>query len=178
MTSNPSAASNSLAMSESIEEHRKKLRALIGQKIQDQIEAEDILQDVFEEYVEAMDIGEIIETLGAWLTRVAQNKIIDRFRRTKTQKNYLLENSSTDGTANNPTPEDELMQSFLRGEIIAALDALPENQRSVFIQHEIEGKSFEDISQETGVSINTLLARKRYAIQFLREHLKEIYNEI
>jgi len=179
MSSNTKVAAQDVALGDAIENHREKLRALIGRKIRDQVEAEDILQDVFEEYIEATDLGEVIETLGAWLVRVAQNKIIDRFRRKKTQQDYLLENPPSDeATASSGGPDDELMRTFLREEIIEALSMLPENQRTVFIQHELEGKSFDKIAEETGVGINTLLARKRYAIQFLRGHLKEIYDEL
>lgn len=178
MSSNTKAALNDSALSDSIENHREKLRAMIGRKIRNQVETEDILQDVFEEYAEASDLGEVIETLGAWLVRVAQNKIIDRFRRRKTEQDYLIANPVVDEIDEGLDPEDEVMRTFLREEITEALSMLPENQRSVFIQHELEGKSFENIAQETGVNINTLLARKRYAIQFLREHLKEIYDEL
>jgi RNA polymerase sigma factor (sigma-70 family) len=178
MSSNTKVALKDSELSDAIENHREKLRALIGRKIRDQVEAEDILQDVFEEYVEATDLGEVIETLGAWLVRVAQNKIIDRFRRKKTQQDYFLENPMEGEAITSSDPEDEMMRAFLREEIVEALSMLPENQRTVFVQHELEGKSFEEIAAETGVNINTLLARKRYAIQFLREHLKEIYDEL
>lgn len=178
MSSNSKTALNDSIVMESIEDHREKLRSLIGRKIRDQVETEDILQDVFEEYAEASDLGQVFETLGAWLVRVAQNKIIDRFRRKKTEQDYLIENPPPSEMDESFSPEDELMRNFLREEITDALSMLPENQRFVFIQHELEGKSFEEIAKETGVNINTLLARKRYAIQFLREHLKEIYDEL
>ena len=178
MSSNSKVAPKDLAISDAIETHKEKLRALIGRKIRDQVEAEDVLQDVFEEYVEATDLGEAIETLGAWLVRVAQNKIIDRFRKKKTQQDYWLENPPPEDRDDGPGPDDEFMRTFLRDELIEALSMLPESQRFVFVQHELEGKSFEEIAAETGININTLLARKRYAIQFLREHLREIYDEL
>lgn len=168
-----------VVLNDDIENHREKLRAFIGRKIRDQFEAEDIVQDVFEEYVEATDLGEVIETVSAWLVRVAQNKIIDRFRKKKTQQNYLRDNFQNEEALDlGHAPDDELMRTFLRDELIEALSMLPENQRAVFVQHELEGKSFEQIAEETKLSINTLLARKRYAILFLRERLKEIYDEL
>lgn len=152
------------------------LRYYIRQRVNDAAETEDVLQDVYEEYVQATDLGVVIESVGGWLTKVAQNKILDRFRKKKSQQNYLktqeLEQTSS------VSPEDEWTASWIREAILAALEKLPSEQRDVFVWHELEGKSFEEISAETGVNINTLLARKRYAVQFLREELKEIYDEL
>ncbi len=164
-----------------VETHRGRLLSVIGGKIRDQVEAEDVLQEVFEEYVESYDLGTAIESLGAWLVTVAQNKVLDRFRRRKTQTDHqemVIQQANGEEPASAERPDDEWSRQVLRDEILAALDQLPDEQYDVFVKHELEGKSFEDISQETGVSVNTLLSRKRYAILSLREFLKEVYDEL
>jgi RNA polymerase sigma factor (sigma-70 family) len=164
-----------------VETHRGRLLSVIGNKIRDQVEAEDVLQEVFEEYVESYDLGTAIESLGAWLVTVAQNKVLDRFRRKKTQnahRELVLQESEGLETISPERPDDDWSRSLLRDEILEALSQLPEEQYDVFVKHELEGKSFEDISAESGVSVNTLLSRKRYAILSLREFLKEVYDEL
>jgi RNA polymerase sigma factor (sigma-70 family) len=168
------------ALTALIESHRARLLSIIRNRIRDQVEAEDVLQDVFAEFVEAYDLGQAIEALGAWLVRVAQNKILDRFRRRKTQSEY---EASVRATANpeQPSvsrPDDEWMRAWLRAEIFNALEMLPKEQRDVFVMHELEGKTFAEMATETGVSLNTLMSRKRYAVRFLRNQLKEIYDEL
>lgn len=160
-----------------MEVHSGKLLAVIRKMVRDQVEAEDILQDVFTEYIETYDLSVAIETLGAWLVQTAKNKTIDRFRRKKTQKNYA-EALDTEEAFDSSTPEDEMKREWLRNEIDAALKLMPQSQREVFIQHELEGKSFEEIARDTGVSVSTLLSRKRYAVIFLKNQLKEIYDEL
>ena len=164
------------ALSEAMGDHRGKILAVIRRMVRDQAEAEDVLQDVFTEFLETYDLGHAIETLGAWLMRVAKNKTIDRLRRRKTRESssFLLE----PGVAESAGPEEESLRAWLREEILAALELLPERQRDVFLRHEIEGKSFEEIAKETGENINTLLSRKRQAVLFLRNHLKEVYDEL
>lgn len=167
-----------IELTEVVQGERTKLRKVIGKRVQDRAEAEDILQEVFEEFVEAYDLGQAFEALGAWLVRVAQNKILDRFRRQKTRADHrraTLE-ISEGVEASAATPEYERVRGWLRAEIVDALEQLPAEQRDVFVKHELEGKSFEEIARETGVSINTLLSRKRYAVRFLRNHLKEVYD--
>lgn len=161
-----------------MENHSGNLLAVIRKMIRDQVEAEDILQDVFTEFIETYDLGQAIGTLGGWLVQVAKNKTLDRFRRRKTQDEYLLVASRDQDAAENLDPEEESVRGWIREEIIEALQMLPQSQRDVFIMHELEGKSFEQIAQETGLSINTLLSQKRYAVIYLRNHLKEIYNEL
>jgi len=160
--------------------HRARLLSIIRKRIRDQVEAEDVLQDVFAEFVEAYDLGQAIEALGGWLVRVAQNKILDRFRRQKTQSNYRASVLATADTEQMSAsrPDDEWMRAWLRAEIVTALEMLPEEQRDVFVKHELEGKTFAEMAAETGVSVNTLLSRKRYAVRFLRNQLKEIYDEL
>jgi RNA polymerase sigma factor (sigma-70 family) len=163
------------ALAQVVKEHEGPLRALIRSRVKDQTEAQDVLQDVFEEYIGAYDLGVAVETLGAWLVRVAQNKIIDRFRRQRSREAKPLES----GEAKDPaTPESEALRAVLRREIADALELLPPEQLWVFVGHELEGKSFQQLVEESGMNVNTLLARKRYAVQFLREYLKEVYDEL
>lgn len=156
--------------------HRPQLLAVIRRIVRDQAEAEDILQDVFEEYIETYDLGKAIETVGAWLIQVAKNKTLDRWRRNKTVEKHVDEEIVSKNHGVNPSSAEDAQTFEMRDEILEALSLLPEDQRDVFIGHELEGKSFEEISQETGIGINTLLSKKRYAILFLRNYLKEIYD--
>lgn len=160
-----------------LESNKTRLLNFIKHNIRDQVEAEDILQEVFAELVESYDIGLAIDSISAWMGRIAKNKVIDRFRHSKIKSDYkLLVEQSSRSEANNS--ENDWMKNWLQTEITEALLLLPEEQREVFIQHELEGKSFEEISAKTGINTNTLLSRKRYAIAALREHLKEIYDEL
>lgn len=169
------------ALSSAVEDHGEKLFSIIAKRLRDQAEAQDVFQEVFEEYAESYDLGTAIDSLGAWLVRVAQNKIVDRFRRRRTENEHrkatLEDEEMTELVASPASPEEERVRSWLREEILDALETLPEEQFEVFVMHELEGKSFEEISRETGVGINTLLSRKRYAIQSLRDQLKEVYDE-
>ena len=155
-------------------EYRRPLLDWISRKVRDEEEAEDVAQEVIEDFLETYEVGTVIEQVSAWLYRVAQNKIIDRFRKKKHETAYQ------DSLRLEPEPEaeEEWARSWLREELAEAIALLPEEQRHVFLMHEIEGKSFEEIAKETGISVNTLLSRKRYAILFLREHLKEVYDEL
>jgi RNA polymerase sigma factor (sigma-70 family) len=157
-------------------EQRGKVLSVIKRMLPNQAEAEEVMQDVFAEFVEAYDVGTAFEVAGAWLVKVAKNKVLDRFRRKKIQDEYQSQIEAEGEKV--VQPEQDKLQNLLREEIIEAIESLPEEQKEVFVQHELEGKSFEEISQETGVAINTLLSRKRYAILSLREYLKELYDEI
>src|SRR5262245_6678712 len=163
-----------------MESHQSRLLAMIRRRMNDEIEAEDVLSDVFLEFLEAYDLGQVIENLGAWLVKVAKNKIFDRFRRRRTQEAYQASRLPMvkDERASVRGPAEEWTRAWIREEIANALELLPKEQRDVFVWHELEGKSFEKIAVETGVSVNTLLSRKRYAVIFLRNHLKEIYDEL
>jgi RNA polymerase sigma factor (sigma-70 family) len=161
-------------LSSAVEENQTRLRSFVGSRIQDRIEAEDIVQDTFAEFFESYDLNVAIEKLGSWLFRVAQNKIVDRFRKRKTEDNYAKSFFEELPATN---PERDLSNTFLRESILAALELLSKEQRDVFVMNELEGKSFEQISKETGVNLNTLLARKRCATGFLREYLKEVFDE-
>lgn len=180
MSSSTKTAARDREISAAIETHKGRLRNFIAKRIGDQLEAEDVYQDVFEEFVEAYDVGTVFESLGSWLVNVAQNKIFDRFRRKRTQSEHreLVLATSEELDPESASPDEEWSRILIRDSIGEALALLPEEQRDVFVKHELEGKTFEEISAESGVSVNTLLARKRYAVLFLRDYLKEIYDEL
>lgn len=181
----PMIAEQDQQISEVVQKEKARLRNFIRRRVADARDAEDILQDVFYELVQAYRAAETIEQAGAWLFRVARNKITDLFRRKRTSaledKGDGAEGESLSWEELLPSadrdPEDVLMQSTLAEELETALAELPEEQQRVFIAHEIEGRSFKDLAQETGESINTLLSRKRYAVLHLRRRLQTIHEE-
>ena len=170
-------------ITETISRERARLGDFIRRRVADPGEAEDILQDVFFEFVEAYRLPEPIEQIGAWLFRVARNRIIDRFRKKKEE--LLPQTTDADDDewlglalpSPESGPEAAYARSVLLAEITSALDELPKAQRDVFIAHELEGRSFKDLAAESGVAVNTLLARKRYAVLHLRARLQTIYDE-
>jgi RNA polymerase sigma factor (sigma-70 family) len=171
-------------IAETVTRERGRLGNFIRRRVPDASEAEDILQDVFYEFVEAYRLPESIEQVGSWLFRVARNRIIDRFRKRKEEQ--LPEVFGEDGEgiwldevlpSADAGPEAAFARSVLLEELYAALDELPEVQRAVFIAHELDGRSFKELAEESGVRVNTLLARKRYAVLYLRAKLKDIYDE-
>jgi RNA polymerase sigma factor (sigma-70 family) len=168
-------------ISEVIQQERRRLLHFIRKRVDDEGDAEDILQDVFYELTEAYRLMKPIEQVGAWLYRVARNRIIDRFRKRKPTAEVLNEEGaprledllpSPDGG-----PEALYARSVLLDELDAALEELPEEQRDVFVAHEMDGRSFKQLAEETGLSVNTLLSRKHYAILHLRRRLEAIYEE-
>jgi RNA polymerase sigma factor (sigma-70 family) len=174
-------------ISEAIAREQVRLRRFIRQRVPDAGDAEDVLQEVFYELVDAYRLMKPVEQVGAWLFRVARNRIIDLFRRNSPS---VLGNDSMlaaeDGEAQrwedllpspDAGPEAAYARSVLLEELDAALDELPEEQRDVFVAHEIEGRSFRELSEATGVSVNTLLSRKRYAVLQLRHRLQALYEE-
>jgi RNA polymerase sigma factor (sigma-70 family) len=174
-------------LSETIAREQARLRQFIRKRVADDGDAEDILQEVFYELLAAYRLMKPVEQVGAWLFRVARNRIIDLFR---SRRPAVLGNDSMAGTEENterqwedwlPSPEAGPEAAYARAvlleELDAALDELPEEQREVFVAHEIEGQSFKEISQLTGISVNTLLSRKRYAVLQLRRRLRAIYDE-
>lgn len=167
------------AISDAFTRHGRKLLSLIRGRIRDRVEAEDIAQEVFTDFVEAYDLEIAIESLGAWLFTAARNKITDRFRRSQHASDYrdrALDESR--GETLSAIRPDEVWESVvLREKISEAMDNLPPEQLSVFVKHELEGKSYEEISAETGTSVNTLLSRKRYSVTSLRKQLKEVFDE-
>jgi RNA polymerase sigma factor (sigma-70 family) len=174
-------------ISEAIEREQPRLRNFIRRRVVDPRDAEDILQEVFYELIEAYRTMKPIEQVGAWLFRVARNRIIDLFRKKKPEslagKPATMEKSgdtlSWEDLLPSPdaSPEAAYARNVLLEELEDALDELPEEQRDVFVAHEIEGRSFKELAAETGVSMNTLLARKRYAVRHLRRRLQAIYDE-
>ncbi|MDP4221452.1 MAG: sigma-70 family RNA polymerase sigma factor [Bacteroidota bacterium] len=161
---------------------KDKLLRFIRSRVRDSEEAEDILQDVFYQFVEATDPEEPIAQVSSWLFTVARNKITDWYRKKKPQSfsRFDADDSSENGIDEladefSVSPEEYVEQKLFREAMAKALDELPEAQRDVFIMHEIEGIPFEEIARITGAPINTLLSRKRYAVKFLRERL-EIFN--
>jgi len=171
---------------DTIRREQPRLRSFIRQRVADDQDVEDILQEVFSELVEASRLVKPIEEVGRWLVRVARNRIIDRFRK-KQLATVSLETSAVEGEefvrwedflpSADVGPEAAYARRILLDELAAALDELPEEQREVFLAHEVDGRSFKELAAETGVSINTLLSRKHYAVTYLRARLQAIYSE-
>jgi RNA polymerase sigma factor (sigma-70 family) len=173
-------------IAQAIEKDGSRLRSYIRRRVIDQDSTEDILQEVFSELIEAYRLLKPIEQVSAWLFRVAKNRIIDSFRKRKLVSLNEAPYGDDDDTAVSledllPSPENSPEAAFARGVLLDELDEalaeLPEEQRTVFIAHEFEGYTFKKLAAETGVSVNTLLSRKRYAVLHLRQRLKSIYNE-
>jgi RNA polymerase sigma factor (sigma-70 family) len=173
-------------ISEAIERERPRLRNFIRRRVPDQSDAEDILQEVFSELVEAYRMMKPLEQVTAWLFRVARNRITDLFRSKKREASTEPAVTTEDGEtlqwedllpAPDAGPESAYARSVLLEEMDAALDELPEEQREVFVAHELLGYSFKELAEQTGVSVNTLLSRKHYAVLHLRERLQSIYDD-
>ncbi|HVN77290.1 MAG TPA: RNA polymerase sigma factor [Thermoanaerobaculaceae bacterium] len=176
-----------LRISEIIAEERSRLRNFIRRRVPNEADAEDLLQDVFYEVVEAYRLTEPVQRWGAWMFTVARNRVTDFFRRRR------LEPSASEPVAVSeegdelhledvlPSPDAGPAEVYARGvllrELEEALGELPEEQREVFIAHEIEGASFKEIAARTGVNVNTLLSRKHYAVLHLRRRLRAIHDE-
>jgi RNA polymerase sigma factor (sigma-70 family) len=174
-------------ITEVIARERKRLGSFIRRRVPDPGDAEDILQDVFSELVMASRMVQPIEQVGAWLFRVARNRIIDRFRRRSAgpiEVSAAIEGEDELAAlaellpSPEAGPEARYARRLLVEELDAALEELPAEQREVFLAHELEGESFRQLAARTGVNINTLLSRKRYAVQHLRERLRQIYREL
>lgn len=172
-----------------IEKERKRLLDFIRKRVPTQEDAEDILQDVFYELVNTYRLMKPVEQMASWLFTVARNKITDRYRKKKPDslEGHFAIRSGDDGEmldisdflpGNVNSPETEMMRQAISEGLLAALEELPKEQREVFIMHEIEDKSFQEISKITGANVNTLLSRKRYAVLFLRERLQNLYNDL
>ena len=171
-------------ITEAVKQERPRLRNFIRRRVPDPRDAEDILQEVFSELVEANQLLMPIDHLTGWLFRVARNRITDLFRKKRPES--LSEAVGEDESltledllpSRDARPDALYARSVLLEEIEDALDELPEEQREVFVGHEIEGRSFKEMAAESGVSMNTLLSRKRYAVLHLRERLQSIYDEL
>jgi len=169
-----------------MERDRSRLRNYIRKHVLDREATEDILQEVFCELIEAYRLLKPIEQVSAWLFRVAKNRIVDRFRGRKLESLTAAEYGEGDDApmsledllpSPDSGPEAAYARSLLLDEIDEALEEMPEEQRFVFVAHEWEGYSFKELSAETGVSVNTLLSRKHYAVLHLRSRLQSIYEE-
>ena len=173
-------------ISEIVAKERSRLRNFIRRRVPDPSDAEDIVQEVFYELVEANRLLMPIEHVTGWLFRVARNRIIDLLRKKKPQAFSDAAVEDSDGEmlqiedllpSPDAGPEALYFRHVLLDELELALDELPEEQHDVFVAQELEGRSFKDLAAETGVSVNTLLSRKRYAVLHLRERLQSIYDE-
>jgi RNA polymerase sigma factor (sigma-70 family) len=175
-------------ITETIARERGRLGSFIRQRVPNSEEAEDILQEVFFELVEAYRLPEPIEQVGAWLFRVARNRIIDRFRKKREQPLAEALAAAEDGEdgywleqalpALDSGPEACLARAMLLEAISIALDELPARQREVFIAHELDGLSFKELAAQSGEKLNTLLGWKRLAVLHLRTRLQPLYDEL
>ena len=173
-------------ISEAVQREHARLRNFIRRRVPDPRDAEDILQDVFYELVEANRLLMPIEHVTGWLFRVARNRITDLFRKKKPERfsDAAVEDEGGEVLqledllpSPDAGPDAVYARNVLLDELEMAVDELPEEQRHVFIAHELEGRSFKEIAAATGVSVNTLLSRKHYAVLHLRERLQDIYDE-
>src|SRR2546423_1413959 len=174
-------------ISEVFKREQVRLRNFIRRRVGDPRDAEDILQEVFSELVEANRLLMPIDHVTGWLFRVARNRITDLFRKKKPESFSDARVEDEDGDVLRvedllPSPDAGPEALYIRGvlldELELALEELPDEQREVFVAHELEGRSFKELSAASGVNINTLLARKRYAVLHLRERLQNIYDEL
>ncbi len=173
-------------ISETVERERARLRNFIRKRVADPGDAEDILQDVLYELVEAYRAMKPLEQVSAWMFRVASNRIIDLFRKKKPEAFSEAAEVGEDGElltlddllpSPDGGPEAAYARSVLLDEMDAALDELPDEQREVFVAHELQGRSFKELAAESGLSVNTLLSRKHYAVAHLRRRLQAIHDE-
>ena len=172
-------------INEVVKREQSRLLSFIRRRVPDPRDAEDILQEVFYELVEANRLLMPIDHVTGWLFRVARNRIVDLFRKrkpeslSKTALGEDEEGSTLEDLLPSPDAEPDALYArrALLDEVALALSELPQEQREIFIAHELEGKSFKELADATGLSVNTLLSRKRYAVLHLRERLRNIYDE-
>ena len=173
-------------ISATVRRERGRLLAYIRRFIADAAEAEDIVQESLYELVLAYRMMQPVEQAGAWLARVARNRIIDRFRRRSSRPRAVAAPADEEDPgasladllpAAAAGPEAEVMRDILLKEIEAAVAELPDEQREVFIAHELDGVSFRELAQRSDVGVNTLLSRKRYAVRYLRKRLQAVWDE-
>ena len=172
-------------LSEVVKREQSRLRNFIRRRVPDPRDAEDVLQDVFYKLVEANRLLMPIDHVTGWLFRVARHRITDLFR--KKQAESLMDTAFAGDEDDlhledllpsaDAGPEAIYIHNVLLDQLALAIDELPEEQRAVFVAHELEGRTFKEMAAETGVSVNTLLSRKRYAVLHLRERLQSVYDE-
>ena len=191
LTHRLTAAAQDHEIAATVQRERGRLLAFIRRRIADAAEAEDVLQEALFELVLAYRTLQPVQQARAWLTRVARNRIIDRFRRRSRERpadppaavGEELDDGADDGAfedllpAPDGGPESAFIRELLLEEIEAALGELPREQREVFVAHELDGVSFRELSARSGVSVNTLLARKRYAVLHLRQRLRAAWDD-
>lgn len=172
-----------------IVKERKRLLDFIRKRVPTQEDAEDVLQDVFYELVNTYRLMKPVEQMASWLFTVARNKITDRYRKKKPDslEEHFAIRAGDDGDrmdisdflpSGTNSPETEMMREAIMQGLVQALDELPKEQREVFIMHELEDKSYQEIAEITGANVNTLLSRKRYAVLYLRERLQNLYADL
>jgi RNA polymerase sigma factor (sigma-70 family) len=171
-------------ISDVVEREGSRLRSFIRRRVADPRDAEDILQEVFYELVQANRLLMPIDHVTGWLFRVARNRIIDLFRKTKSERpgealeaHDQIEQLRIEDVLPSPDagPDALFARRVLLDELARAINQLPDDQRQVFVAHELDGRSFKEIAARTGVGVNTLLSRKRYAVRYLRRRLEHIY---
>jgi RNA polymerase sigma factor (sigma-70 family) len=183
------AAEQNRLLEETVQRERRRLLEFIRRRIPQEEDPEDVLQDVFAELTEAFRMERVIDRVSGWVYRVARNKIADLFRKRRTESlEARYEKEYGDGEEGlglndllpDPSagPEAEYARRVIMSELMLALDELPEEQRWVFWENEIEERPFRELAEEAGVSLNTLLSRKRYAVLFLRERLRDLYDDM
>ncbi len=186
------AAGQDQQIQTAVREQRGRLLRFIERRVPDPAEAEDILQDVFAELVESYRLLKPVEQAAAWLFRVARNRIIDRYRRVPAQRTVSLDAPlGVAGEGDEParllqdvlpapddSPENRLLRETIMDALTDALAELPAEQRQVFVWHELEDKSFNEMVAETGVPLKTLISRKHYAVKHLRKRLRKLYDEL
>jgi RNA polymerase sigma factor (sigma-70 family) len=188
----PMSAAQEESIRQTVKKERKRLFDFIRRRVPNEADAEDILQDVFYQLVSSTQLDDPIEKVASWLFKVAGNKIIDWYRKRKPvslDEQRVSSPEDEEGNSeslgledflldSNGDAADEYTRSIVWTALEEALAELPPAQRDVFVWHELEDKSFKEIAEMTGDSVNTLLSRKRYAVLFLRERLRDVYNEL
>jgi len=187
LTHRLTAAAQDREIAATVQRERGRLLAFIRRRIADAAEAEDVLQEALFELVLAYRTLQPVQQARAWLTRVARNRIIDRFRRRSRQRpadppaaaGEELDDGAFEDLLPAPDggPESAFIRELLLEEVEAALGELPREQREVFVAHELDGVSFRELSARSGVSVNTLLARKRYAVLHLQQRLRAAWDD-
>jgi len=164
------------SVAQAFSKYRDRLLKFIRSRVRAFEDAEDIVQEVFYQYIRVNELANPVEQTAAWLYRVARNKIIDSYRKKEAIPFSALANDML--SCDESTPETAALSALVWEEIEAALAELPKEQRDIFIQTEMEGLPVKEIAEMTGVQVNTLLSRKHYAVIFLRKRLREVYGDI
>ncbi|GAB3015726.1 RNA polymerase sigma factor [Spirosoma pulveris] len=170
---------------ETVKQYGNRLSRFIRGQVKSEEDAEDILQDVWYQLARVVDLDGI-ESISGWLFQVARNRITDTYRKKKDESlSDLMGDEDNDDfrfreilLADAETPEDQFFKDIFWEELMKALDELPENQRTVFVQNELEDRTLQEIADETGDNLKTIISRKRYAVQHLRKRLQRLYDEL